>query len=85
MRAAVSAAQLARKRAALAAHRSQAEVLAWFDPGLESYRTAPAYDFTRAPPPGAALYDDWGLALTAAAWRDLARRALRELGPDAGA
>lgn len=72
-------AQLARKRAAIAVHRTQAEVLAWFDPAQEMYRAAPAYDFDRSPPPGEALYDDWGLALSNAAWRGLARAALADL------
>lgn len=71
---------LARKQAALRAHATQAQVLAWFDPAVERYRQAPDYDFAAAPPPGAALYDGFGWALTAARWRDLARGALRELG-----
>ncbi|MGJ4944824.1 PIG-L deacetylase family protein [Bradyrhizobium sp. HKCCYLS1011] len=61
------------KHHALAAYASQAKVLSRFDPGIERYRTAPDYDFTRAPPPGAALYDRFGWDMTAAKWRALAR------------
>jgi LmbE family N-acetylglucosaminyl deacetylase len=72
--------QRARKRRALAAFRTQAEVLAWFDPDVETYREAPAYDFSRPPPTGAALYDEWNWTLNSARWRDLARAALADLG-----
>jgi LmbE family N-acetylglucosaminyl deacetylase len=73
-------APLARKRAALAAVASQAAVIAGFDPAREAYRVAPRYDFTAPPPPGRALYDDWGWSLTSAAWRAEATAALAELG-----
>jgi LmbE family N-acetylglucosaminyl deacetylase len=61
------------KRHALAAYKSQAAVLRWFDPGVERYRTAPDYDFSQAAPPGRALYDGFGWAMTAATWRRIAR------------
>jgi LmbE family N-acetylglucosaminyl deacetylase len=70
---------LARKRAALACFASQAEVIGWFDPEKEAYRAAPLYDFAAPPPPGAALYDDWGFALSSTAWRAAAAQALSEL------
>jgi LmbE family N-acetylglucosaminyl deacetylase len=78
--AAISPRQLDRKRAALSCFRSQADVVAWFAPEQESYRRAPDYIFTDAPPPGAALYDDWGWTLTSERWRKLAASALKELG-----
>ncbi len=70
---------LARKRAALACFRSQAEIVAWFSPDMEAYRAAPTYDFARPPPPGEVLYDQWGWRLTGARWRDCAAAALRRL------
>lgn len=70
---------LARKEAALACFRSQAEIVEWFDPAAEAYRAAPTYDFTRPPPPGEALYDGWGWALTSRTWREAAARALVDL------
>ena len=76
---------LAVKRAALAAHRSQAEVLSWFDPGEEAFRLTPDYDFTAPPPPGEALYDRWSWSLTSALWRGRARSALEDLGEAAAA
>lgn len=71
---------LRRKRAALACFRSQAEVVAWFTPGRESYRAAPTYDFTSPPPPGSSLYDAWGWSLDSANWRRHAAAALQRLG-----
>ena len=73
---------VARKAAALACHVSQGRITAWFDPARESYRAAPRYDFTRPPPPGAAIYDDWGWEITSARWLDAARRALAALQGD---
>lgn len=72
--------QNARKRRALAMFRTQAEVIAWFDAGAEAYREAPDYDFTRPPPPGAALYDQWNWPLTSERWRVFAAAAAAELG-----
>lgn len=68
-RLALSAGQLAAKRAAMAAHASQAGTLAEFDPGRETLRPAPEYDFTRAAPPGEAVYEMWSFPLSAADWR----------------
>ena len=78
VRAEIAAHALAAKRAALAAHRSQAEVLAWFDAEQEAFRLAPDYDFAAPPPPGEALYDRWGWPLTSGLWRRCARAALEE-------
>jgi LmbE family N-acetylglucosaminyl deacetylase len=76
---ALSPERLAAKTAALAAHRSQAAVMAWFDPTAERLRPAPDYDFTQ-PASETALYDSWGWTLTSARWREQARAALAELG-----
>ena len=76
---ALSPERLEAKKKALAAHRSQAAVMSWFDPAVERLRPAPDYDFTR--PAGAtALYDNWGWSLTSAVWREEAAAALVELG-----
>lgn len=72
----ISPRRLARKRAALASFRTQAGVMAWFAPEVERFRQAPTYDFTAPPPPGSALYDEWGWGLTSAAWRARATAAL---------
>ena len=70
----------ARKARALAAHASQAGVLAGFAPAVERWRPAPAYDFAAPPPCGEAHYDRYGWALTSAAWRERAAAALAHLG-----
>ena len=70
---------VARKAAAMARHRSQGRITTWFDPAAEVYRAAPVYDFTGPPPSGAAIYDDWGWAITSARWRTVAAAALAEL------
>ena len=54
---------------AYAGHATQAQTLAHLPPEREAWRLAPAYDFTRPPPPGEALYDGYGWALTSAVWR----------------
>jgi LmbE family N-acetylglucosaminyl deacetylase len=71
--------EVARKARALACHRSQERITAWFDPAVERYRQAPRYDFTRLPPPGAAIYDDRGWPITSRIWCLAARAALAEL------
>jgi LmbE family N-acetylglucosaminyl deacetylase len=72
-------AAVARKAEALARHATQGSIAAWFDPAVEAYRVAPRYDFARPPPPGAAIYDDWGWPITSALWSQTAERARREL------
>jgi LmbE family N-acetylglucosaminyl deacetylase len=61
-----------RVAAALAAHASQAAVFGDWRPDTERWRPAPAYDFTRAPPGDAVLYDRFGWTLTSARWRERA-------------
>jgi LmbE family N-acetylglucosaminyl deacetylase len=75
--------EVARKARALARHRSQRRITAWFDPAFESYRAAPRYDLARPPPPGAAVYDDWGWTITSARWGEAAREALAGLAAGA--
>lgn len=71
----------AAKREAMARHRTQAEVLAWFpEPEVERLRAAPDYDFTAPPPSGEVLYDGWRWSLTSAGWQARAAAALAELG-----
>lgn len=59
---------LQRKRRMLAAHRSQKQVIALFDPAVERFRPAPPHDFTRLPNGGHLLYRDLGW-LSAEAWQ----------------
>ncbi len=58
--------------AAIAAHASQAEMFGAWRPAVMRYRHAPDYDFAAMPPPGVALYDGFGWAITA---RDFCARA----------
>jgi N-acetylglucosamine malate deacetylase 2 len=69
---------LVRKLTAFGCFRSQTEIIASFEPASEAYREAPRYDFTLPPPPGRALYDEWGWPITSEIWRDEARRVLCE-------
>ncbi len=69
----------ARKAAMLAAYASQARVLAQFPVGVERFRRAPAYDFTR-PPAAAIWYERLGWAVTAADVAAAARDAAAALG-----
>jgi N-acetylglucosamine malate deacetylase 2 len=69
----------AKKLRALAEYRTQSDVIKWFCTGIERYRTAPCYDFSRPPPPGLAHYDLLGWPITASRWRDFAANALLSL------
>ena len=62
----------ARKAKALACFESQAGVLAQFPREVERLRPAPPYQFHQPAPPGAALFEQWGFATTAAQWRQAA-------------
>ena len=74
--------QRARKQAMLRSYASQARVLESLCPrDWERYRSAPCYDFSRAPHPGRLLYERWGFPLTGSEWRRYARRACAEAGP----
>lgn len=65
----LSAAELVRKRAAIAAFASQRETLGLFPLQPERFRPAPVYDFTKAAPPVEALYDLYAWEITSHAWR----------------
>lgn len=73
-----AAARLCKQRM-LAAHRSQARVLASFPLDVERFRRAPAYRFGVAPHPGSLHYERMGWAMPGARWRSLAHEALRAL------
>ncbi len=75
----LGATALARKRQAAAAHASQADIVANFHLEVERFRLAPSYRFDAPPPPGRALYDGWGWALTSERWRALTAAAAAEL------
>lgn len=64
----------------MAAHPSQAAILAPFEVTEEHFRVAPQYDFTVLPNEGRLYYEqeDWGM--TGPEWLTLARAALDELG-----
>lgn len=66
---ALDRAQVARRRAMLAAYHSQRDVIARFTAlEHECYRLAPAYDFTRPPHDGTLLYEHAGMA-SGEVWR----------------
>lgn len=70
----------ARKRRMMAAHATQAKVLAQFDVGEERFRLAPARDFAALPNDGRLLYETKGWGLSGEQWLALSHAALRELG-----
>ena len=75
----------ARKRARLACFRTQQSILANFGVEQESFRLAPAYDFTQPPHPGPLLYEGFGWGITGAAFRRLAGEAASSLAAEAAA
>ena len=72
----IAPAEAARVDAGLRAHVTQADVFGAWRPAQERWRAAPRYDFMASPPPGAALYDGFGWAMTSARWREAAAREL---------
>ena len=72
-------AERARKRAMMAAYASQARVLAQFGVGVERFRRAPHYDFTRPPAP-TIWYERLGWDVAAADVAAAARDAIDALG-----
>ena len=66
---------LARKRAAIACHATQRDVIARMPLAPERLRAAPDYDFARRAPPRGGLYDRYGWDMTPTRWRALAARA----------
>ena len=63
----------------LACFGTQHDVLAAFPAGIERFRRAPAYDFSRPPHAGRLLYESRRRAWTGAHWRRLARAATATL------
>lgn len=61
--------ELRRKRAMLGCFVTQRDILGRFDPSVERFRAAPAYDFTQPPHPGRLLYEAWGW-MSGARWRE---------------
>ena len=59
---------------------TQLGIVQWFLPPIhETFRVAPAWDFTRPPHEGSLLYELWGFPITGERWREMARQALDEL------
>jgi N-acetylglucosamine malate deacetylase 2 len=67
------------KQRLLECFRTQQTVLQWFQIGIERFRPAPQYDFSRPPHEGKLYYDlfDWGM--NSVQWVNLAREALATL------
>lgn len=63
------------KRARLACFRSQAETLSQFGTESESFRVAPAYDFSQPPHKGKLLYECYPWGMSGARFRTLASEA----------
>jgi LmbE family N-acetylglucosaminyl deacetylase len=59
---------------------TQRALLAQFPDDVERFRPAPPYDFTRPPHPGPLWYEQLGWPLSGGRWRELAQRAMAELG-----
>jgi LmbE family N-acetylglucosaminyl deacetylase len=76
----LSGAERAFKLSLVACYRSQARPLSYLPVGIESFRVAPDYDFTRPPHGGRLWYErfDWGM--TGPRWRELAAGSLARLG-----
>lgn len=73
-------AELARKRAAMDRFETQKALGGRFPLTPERVRLAPDYDFAAPAPPGEAVYERWGLAMTLAEWRRHAVAALESEG-----
>lgn len=70
------------KRRMLECHASQQDVIRIFPVGVESFRPAPEYDFSRLPLSERLLYEDYDLGINAAQWREAAWAAWRNMGLD---
>ena len=68
------------KREMFRRFRSQWSVVRRFPLQVERYRQAPAYDFTRPPAPGELDYERFDVPIRGDAWREHAKKALKELG-----
>lgn len=63
---------------------TQREVLRWFPIGVERYRAAPPYDFTRPPHEGRLHYEYFNWGIRGARWRTLAHEAISRLQNEGG-
>ena len=63
---------------------TQREVLRWFPIGVERYRAAPPYDFTRPPHEGRLHYEYFNWGIRGARWRTLAHEAISRLQNEVG-
>jgi LmbE family N-acetylglucosaminyl deacetylase len=72
----LSAAERADKQALLDCFTTQRNTLKYFDPGIERYRIAPAYDFTQPPHAGELFYERFPWGITGDRFRGLAALAL---------
>ncbi|HKI01901.1 MAG TPA: PIG-L family deacetylase [Thermoanaerobaculia bacterium] len=80
VRLALAPEEQALKQKMLSCFITQGATLAWFHPfRAETFRRAPAYDFTRAPHAGPLQYEIWGFALTGERWRKVAKSTMAEL------
>jgi LmbE family N-acetylglucosaminyl deacetylase len=68
------------KRRMLDCFRTQQEMLSYFSTSVERYRPAPAYDFTQPPHPGVVFLEQPGGGMTGSKFRELAARAIAQLG-----
>lgn len=78
----LSLGEQANKRARLAYFTSQAETLGQFQTESESFRVAPAYDFTQPPHGGKLLYECFPWGMTGSHFRSLAAEAEHRLACD---
>jgi LmbE family N-acetylglucosaminyl deacetylase len=74
----LSAAETADKQALLDCFTTQRDTLKYFDPGIERYRIAPAYDFTQPPHEGNLFYERFPWGMTGERFRRLAGLAVAE-------
>jgi len=67
------------KKRLAACFRTQEKALAPFPLDIERFREAPLYDFTRPPHEGTLYYENYNWGVKGAKWRELAKKALKEL------
>jgi N-acetylglucosamine malate deacetylase 2 len=70
---------LARRAQMVAAHATQAKMLAQFTKPVERYRAAPAYDFSALPNGGLLHYANYDWGMSGERWLELTGTALAEL------
>ncbi|MEA2553931.1 MAG: hypothetical protein QOJ65_2107 [Fimbriimonadaceae bacterium] len=70
----------ATKQALFECFASQRDTLKYFLTGVERFRAAPRYDFTKPPHEGRLFYENYSWGMSGQCFRSLAHEALRELG-----